>query len=94
MNLRQAAIERSAFMAQSAPAAAPSSSPSVVVQAPAATPTSPLVNMIGWSVLGFGAGAAASYVVGKGMGRKGTDITDALMGGVGGAVGAFISKVL
>lgn len=93
INYRLAEIDRPAFMAQAAPAAAPASSPSVVVQAPA-TPTSPLVNMIGWSVVGFASGAAASYVLGKGMGRKGSDISDALLGGVGGAVGAFMAKAL
>lgn len=71
------------------------STPSVVVNTPVtATPTSPLVNMIGWSVVGFASGAAAAYVLGKGMGRKGTDMGDALLGGVGGAVGAFMAKAL
>lgn len=64
----------------------------VVVQAP--SQTSPLVNMIGWSVVGFASGAAAAYVLGKGIGRKGTDMGDALLGGVGGAVGAFMAKAL
>lgn len=94
INFRVAEIERPGFMGQSAPPAAPSA-PSVVVNTPAAmTPTSPLVNMIGWSVVGFASGAAASYVLGKGMGRKGTDMSDALLGGVGGAVGAFMAKAL
>jgi hypothetical protein len=91
ISFRPAAIRRPVFMGQ---AAAPASTPAVVVNTPAATPTSPLVNMIGWSVVGFASGAAAAYVLGKGMGRKGTDISDSLLGGVGGAVGAFMAKAL
>lgn len=77
-------FRRPGVLGQSTPAA-------VVVQTPA--PTSPLVNMIGWTVVGFGAGAAAGYVLGKGMGRK-TDIMDALIGGAGGAVASFLAKVI
>jgi len=81
------AFRRPGVLGQTAtPAPAP-----VVVQTPA--PTSPLVNMIGWTVVGFGAGAAAGYVMGKGLGRK-TDIMDALIGGAGGAVASFLAKVI
>lgn len=82
------------ILGQTAPAPAPAPAP-VVVQAPAApSNTAPIVNLLGWSVLGFAAGAATGVAVGKGLGHKGSPVADGLIGGAGGVVASLVSRLL
>lgn len=78
---------RPRVLGQQAAAPAP-----VVVQTP--SQTAPIVNLLGWSVLGFGAGAATGYAVGKGLGHKNNVLTDGLIGGMAGVVASLVSRLL
>lgn len=87
------AIRRRVLAQAATPAPAPAP---VVVQAPAApSNAAPIVNLLGWSVLGFASGAATGYAVGRGiLGHKTNAIADGLIGGIGGTVAALVSRLL
>jgi outer membrane lipoprotein SlyB len=69
-----------------------------VPPAPAPVPvpvqSSPLVNLIGWTVLGMAAGAVSGYAVGKGLGKRNTPFQDAVIGGIGGGAATLLSRIL
>lgn len=68
--------------------------PPAPAPAPAAPPSSPLINLIGWTVLGLAAGAVSGYAVGKGLGKRNTPIQDAIIGGIGGGAATLLAKIL
>lgn len=86
---------RRAVLAQAtipAPAPAPVVAPATVVTAPAAP--SPIVTLVGWTVLGMGAGAVTGYAVGKGLGKRDTPYQDAVIGGLAGGAATLLCKLL
>lgn len=68
----------------------------VLAQTTSAAPSgsSPLVNLLGWSVLGIAAGAISGYAAGKGLGRRSNSIQDAIIGGIGGGAAALLTRIL
>lgn len=77
------------ILAQAAPPQAPAPAP-----APAPSVGSPLVNLIGWTVLGVAAGAISGYAVGKGLGKRNTPMQDAIIGGIGGGAATLLCRIL
>lgn len=73
-------------------------------QAPAATQPASTVpampkfvgffNTLKWGTIGFVAGAATGYALGKGTGSKGGGLMDSLLGGVGGVVATVLPRLL
>jgi hypothetical protein len=55
---------------------------------------SPFLATLKWGVIGFAAGAATGYLVGKGAGSKAGGVLDSLIGGVGGVVATVLPRLL
>jgi uncharacterized membrane protein YeaQ/YmgE (transglycosylase-associated protein family) len=51
-------------------------------------------NTLKWGTIGFVAGAATGYALGKGTGSKGGGLMDSLLGGVGGVVATVLPRLL
>lgn len=72
---------------------APAGTPSTVQTAPEAAPNV-FLTTLKWGVIGFAAGAATGYLVGKGAGSKAGGVLDSLIGGVGGVVATVLPRLL
>lgn len=53
-----------------------------------------LMSTLKWGTIGFAAGAATGYVLGKGAGSKSGGLVDSLLGGVGGVVASLLPRLL
>lgn len=73
---------------------APAGTPSTVQAAPEAAPANPFLAALKWGVIGFGAGAATGYLLGKGAGSRAGGLMDSLLGGVGGVVATVLPRLL
>jgi len=73
---------------------APAGTPSTVQTVPEAAPANPFLTTLKWGVIGFAAGAATGYLVGKGAGSKAGGVLDSLIGGVGGVVATVLPRLL